>query len=259
MKQGILIVSFGTTYRETREKNIEKIAQTVREAFPDWSVYQAYSSNIVRSILEKRDHIIIRDVRETLRQMKRDGISRVAVLPTHLIDGIENGKMKCTIEECRELFSEIKTARVLLGSEADYAAVANSLWGEIGEAAGNDPVILMGHGSPHESDGSYAKLEQQLRDCSGKEIYIATVDGSVAIADVIQKLDVSAQKRKRVLVLPLMLVAGDHAVNDMAGEEDSFASNLRAAGYEPECIRKGIGEYDGIRDLYINHLREVIR
>ncbi len=72
MKQGILIVSFGTTYRETREKNIEKIAQTVREAFPDWNVYQAYSSNIVRSILEKRDHIIIRDVRETLRQMKRD-------------------------------------------------------------------------------------------------------------------------------------------------------------------------------------------
>ncbi|WP_444659349.1 sirohydrochlorin cobaltochelatase [Caproiciproducens sp. R2] len=258
MKQGILIVSFGTTYRETREKNIEKIARTVREAFPDWSVYQAYSSNIVRSILEKRDRIIIRDVRETLRQMKRDGITRAAVLPTHLIDGIENGKMKCTIEECRELFSEIKTARVLLGSEADYAAAAKALWQEIGEAAGDDPVVLMGHGSPHKADGSYAKLEKQLRACSGKEIHIATVDGSVAIADVIQKLNASARKRKRVLVLPLMLVAGDHAVNDMAGEKDSFASKLKAAGCEPECIRKGIGEYEGIRDLYINHLREVI-
>lgn len=258
MKQGILIVSFGTTYRETREKNIERIAESVRENFPDRAVYQAYSSNIVRGILNRRDNIVVSDVEEALRQMAREGVTHAAVLPTHVIDGIENSKMKRTIEECRELFFEIKTSRALLGSKADYALTARALWQEIEQAAGNDPIILMGHGSAHEADSSYSELEKYLRVCSGKDIYIATLDGSVTITDVIVRLNAITEQRKRVLVLPFMLVAGDHAVNDMAGEKESFASKLKAEGYEPECILKGIGEYKGIRNIYINHLREAI-
>ncbi|MBW7571293.1 sirohydrochlorin cobaltochelatase [Caproiciproducens faecalis] len=258
MKQGILIVSFGTTYRETREKNIEKIAQSVREAFPGRAVYQAYSSNIVRSVLKKRDGIVISNVEEALRQMARDGVTNAAVLPTHVIDGVENSKMQCTIKECSELFSEIRTARALLGNEEDYPLVAGALWQEIGKTAGNDPVVLMGHGSAHEADKSYEELEKQLRARSGKEIYIATVEGTVTIENVIGRMNASVEKRKRVLVLPFMLVAGDHAVNDMAGEKDSFASKLRAEGYKPECVLKGIGEYESIRNIYIHHLREAI-
>ncbi len=258
MKQGILIVSFGTTYRETREKNIEAIVQSVREAFPGWAVYQAYSSNIVRSILKKRDNLVVSDVKEALLQMAHDGVTHAAVLPTHIIHGTENSRMKHTIEECRQLFAEIRTARALLGSETDYTLIANALWQEIGQAAGDDPVIFMGHGSVHEADKSYPKLEKQLRLCSGKDIYIATVEGSVSIEDIIKRLNLSTEKRKRVLVLPFMLVAGDHAVNDMAGEENSFVSKLKAEGYEPECVLKGIGEYHSIRTVYINHLREAI-
>ncbi len=260
MKQGILIVSFGTTHKETREKNIEKLAETVREAFPDWTIYQAYSSNIVRGILKKRDGLIIPNVREALEQMQQEGVAQALILPTHIIDGIENNRMKQTAERCRDLFAELKLARVLLDNEADCKETAKVLWKEIEAEAGNSPVILMGHGSVNAADRFYARLETELRGLSGQEIYIATVEGSITITHVIEKLNVSANqrgtKKGRVLLLPFMLVAGDHAVNDMAGEEDSFAAKLRDAGYEPECILRGIGEYEGIRKLYIKHLRE---
>lgn len=258
MRQGILIVSFGTTYGETRERNIERIAEAVRESFPDRNVCQAYSSSTVRDILKTRDDITIHNTEEALHRLKNSGVTHVTVLPTHIIDGIENNRMKRAIEGCRGLFDEIRTAGVLLGGKADYELTAKALWEELEEAAGDTPVILMGHGSAHEADNSYTLLEKELRDCSGKEIYIATVEGSVTIDSVIGRLKASVPKRGRVLLLPFMLVAGDHAVHDMAGEGASFASKLRAEGYEPECVLKGIGEYEGIRNIYIRHLREAL-
>ncbi len=258
MSQGILIVSFGTTYKETRDKNIERIAETVRESFPDWRVYQAYSSNIVRGILKKRDNIIIPDTKEALLRMKQDGITHATVLPTHIIDGIENNRMKNTIEECLDLFEEIKTAGVLLGNKEDFRLVARALWKEIKKHTEDVPVIFMGHGSVHEADQCYTILEKELRLYSGRNVYIATVEGAVTIEDIIPRLNADVTERGRVLLLPFMLVAGDHAVNDMAGEEESFASRLKSEGYEPECILRGIGEYEGIRRIYIKHLREAL-
>jgi sirohydrochlorin cobaltochelatase len=242
MKQGILIVSFGTTHKDTREKNIEKLSETVRENFPGWKIYQAYSSSIVRSILKKRDNIIIPDIKEALQQMKQEGITHALVLPTHIIDGIENNRMKQTIKSCQELFADIRIANALLGNEEDCKYTARAFWKEIEKTAEDMPVILMGHGSSHEADKFYAMVEKELRSYSGKEIYIATVEGTTAIEDVIKRLNAFPGEKGRVLLLPFMLVAGDHAVNDMAGEEDSFASKLRNAGYEPECILRGMGE-----------------
>jgi len=259
MKQGILIVSFGTTYQETREKNIEKIAETVTDIFPDWDIYQAYSSNTVRNILKKRDNIIIPDTQEALKQMSEAGITKVVILPTHIIDGIENNRMKQSIKKCGALFEEIKIARVLLGYEEDYKVTAKALWEDMKDLAEDAPVILMGHGSAHEADQSYEILEQELRFYSKKDIYIATVEGADTIASVIERLNASHAERGRVLLLPFMLVAGDHATNDMAGEEDSFASLLKQEGYEPQCVLKGIGEYESIRNIYIQHLQEAMK
>lgn len=258
MKKGILIVSFGTTYQGTREKNIERVAEAVRESFPDWQVYQAYSSNIVRSVLRKRDGLIIPAPKEALLQMKEDGITQAAVLPTHIIDGIENNRMKQAVKECRELFTEITTAGVLLDREEDYKAVAKELWEEIKTAAKDAAVILMGHGSAHEADKSYEKLEEELRSYSGREVYIATVEGSITIEDVIKRMKALKRQEKRILLIPFMLVAGDHATNDMAGESDSFASRLGSEGYKVECILKGLGEYEGIRNIYMEHLKHVL-
>lgn len=259
MKQGILIVSFGTTYHETREKNIEKIAETVRDMFPDWDIYQAYSSNTVRNILKKRDQIHIPDIMEALKLMKEDGITHVVVLPTHIIDGIENNRMKHLIKEGKSLFEEIKTAGVLLECEEDFKRTSKALWEEIKDIAGDSPVIFMGHGSAHEADQSYEKLERELRKYSNRQIFIATVEGADTIESVIERLNSSCIDRGRVLLLPFMLVAGDHATNDMAGEEDSFASLLIQEGYQPDCVLRGIGEYESIRDIYIQHLKEAMK
>ncbi len=258
MKQGILIVSFGTTYKETREKNIERLAATVRENFPDWSIYQAYSSNKVRSILKTRDNIVVNSTREALKQMKADGVNEVAVLPTHIIDGIENNLMKQVIKAESHLFQKVSIASALLEGEEYYKLISKALWQEINELAQDDPVIFMGHGSSHEADGNYEVLEAELRAVSGKEVYIATVEGSTTIEAVVERLNAVSTVKGRVLLLPFMLVAGDHAINDMAGEEDSFASLLIEKGYQPECILKGIGEYAMIRNIYIRHLREAI-
>ncbi len=258
IKQGILMVSFGTTYRDTREKNIERLAETVREAFPDCELYQAYSSGIVRRILKTRDQILIPGIREALHQMHQEQITHVWVLPTYIIDGIENNKMKQAARECSGLFQEIRIAGALLGREKDIALAAEAIWEEIKKRAGEDPVVFMGHGSAHEADRCYESLEKALQAYSGKEVYIATVEGSVTIASVIERLKARKAEKGRVLLLPLMLVAGDHATNDMAGEGDSYAGILRAEGYDPEYMLKGLGEYEDIRRIYVEHLREMI-
>ena len=258
MKKGILIVSFGTTYQKTRENNIDKIAETVRMAYPDCEIRQAYSSNQVRSILRKRDRIIIPNIKEALEQMKESGTLHVRILPTHIINGIENNKMKQIAEEYRHCFKTMRIAGALLEKDEDYDIIAKALWDSLKEIVNNRIVIFMGHGSKHSADSSYEKLEQALREYSGCELYIATVEGSITIEDVINKMNISNKNREKnqVVLIPFMLVAGDHAVNDMAGEKDSFYSKVKDEGYETVCILKGIGEYEKIRDVYIQHLQE---
>lgn len=258
MKKGILIVSFGTTHQETKIKNIERVAGAVAEHYPDYPVYQAYSSSIVRNILKTRDNLLVPDTKEALLAMQRDGITQVAVLPTHIIDGIENNRMKQAIDECRELFTDITIADVLLAREEDYKAIVRDLWTEIKADMDGASVIFMGHGSAHEADQSYEKLEAEFRDYTQEEIYLATVEGKVTIEDVIVRLRNIKKKDNRIVLTPFMLVAGDHAINDMAGEEDSFAVKLEAEGYRVRSILKGLGEYESIRKIYIEHLRKAM-
>lgn len=258
MKKGILIVSFGTTHQETKIKNIERVVGAVAEYYPDYPIYQAYSSSIVRNILKKRDKLIIPDTKEALLAMQRDGITQVAVLPTHIIDGIENNRMKQAIDDCRGMFRSIAIADVLLAREEDYKMIVRDLWSEIKEEIDGASVIFMGHGSAHEADQSYEKLETEFRDYTKEEIYLATVEGKVTIEDVIASLKNSAKIDNRIVLLPFMLVAGDHAIHDMAGEEDSFTAKLKAEGYKVRCILKGLGEYESIRRIYIEHLRKVM-
>ncbi len=265
MKTGILIVSFGTTYPKTREKNIQKITESVRNRYPDVLVKEAVSSDFVREHMKKKENLHVMDTREALHAMSAEGVTHVAVLPTHVIDGIENNKMSQAVNDCRTLFEDIQVADPLLAKQTDYEAVAKALWDAIKEQAGKAPVIFMGHGTVHEADGSYRKMELALREYARHPIYIATVEGSASIEDVILQLARERQGKKaggasdaRVVLTPFMLVAGDHATNDMAGKDDSFASRLRQEGYCPECIIRGIGEYPAIREIYLSHLKSAL-
>ena len=259
MKKGILIVSFGTTYPDTRQKNIAAITRQVRALYPDAVVEEAVSSTIVRTAMKRREHIDAKSPAEGLEALKEQGVTHAVVFPTHVIDGIENHRVKEVAATYKKDFVQLQVADALLAKPEDYTDVAKALWESLKEEVNDAPLILMGHGTEHAADSSYAVMEQALRAYAEHAVYLATVEGSITIDDVIARMqeEKSEDSEKRVVVTPFMLVAGDHANNDMAGEEDSFAQKLREAGYAPECLIRGIGEYPAVREVYLAHLREV--
>lgn len=257
---GILLVSFGTSYRETRERNIDRLAKEIAGEYPHMPVYQAFSSGKVIDILKKRDGMLVHTVQEALQRMKQDGLRRVLVQPTHIINGIETKKVRDSLEEYKNDFCSLVMGRVLLDQAEDYERAAAALWQELAQEVGQGSLILMGHGTRDEADQAYARLEQTFHKQGHQKVYVATVEGRDRLERALAKLDSHpGRESKRVVLAPFMLVAGDHAVNDMAGEQDSFAVRTAAAGWEPQCILKGLAEYEGIRALYLEHLREDIK
>ena len=206
-----MVVSFGTTYQETREKNIDQMVALVREQYPHYLVEEAYSSSTVRKVLRERDGIAKDDVRQAFCRMRDAGVRRVIVFPTHIIDVIENRRMKQEVTDCAPWFEDVRIADALLKTPEDYQRTAEALWESVAAEAGSSPVIFMGHGSEHAADESYERLECVLAQVTENDVYVATVEGSVTIDDVIGRMKVSRHKSGRVLVAPFMLVAGDHA------------------------------------------------
>ena len=258
MKKAILIVSFGTTYTETRIKNITAIKNQVAMLYPDAIIEEAVSSRIVRNHMKQDEHIDAKSPLEALMSLKEQGATGVVVFPTHVIDGIENNQMKNAVEESRSFFEKIIVADALLTNVDDYTDVSKALWESLKETAGDSPLIFMGHGTEHVADESYMIIEQALRAYARHPVYIATVEGKRTIEDVIRQMKDEGIVNTRVVLAPFMLVAGDHANNDMAGESDSFASILKEEGYAPECVLKGIGEYPAVRQVYLSHLQKAV-
>ena len=145
MERGILVVSFGTTYQETREKNIDQMVALVREQYPHYLVEEAYSSSTVRKVLRERDGIAKDDVRQALCRMRDAGVRRVIVFPTHIIDGIENHRMKQEVTDCAPWFEDVRIADALLKTPEDYQRTAEALWESVAAEAGSSPVIFMGY------------------------------------------------------------------------------------------------------------------
>lgn len=255
-KTGILVVSFGTTYEDTRKKTIDRLEQEIGGIYPQVPCYRAFTSGMVRKILKERDGISVMAPKEALLQMKEDGITHVKILPTHIIAGFENQKIWNIARGYGTIFEEIQIGSALLEEERDYETVVKVVWYELSELAAGNILLFMGHGSGHEANASYEKLEQAFRQRTGEEVLVATVEGTPELSDAMERMAVL--KKKRVILTPFMLVAGDHAVNDMAGDEDSWKTELEGAGYEVTVVIKGLGEYAGIRALYQEHLRNIM-
>lgn len=251
--QGILVVSFGTSYKETREKNITAIENQVKE-IGDYKVYTAFTSNMIRKKLAKAGEQI-NDVDQALAKMKEDNINDVYILPTHLLYGYEYEKIENQVKQHENQFNSIKIAPPLLASTEDMIKVINIIAKE--NPVQNEAIVLMGHGSEHFANCVYPALDYIAKQQNHPHIYITTVEGYPDIQVVINNL--KNTEFQKILLLPLMLVAGDHAINDMASdEEDSLKTILTNAGYEVRTIIKGLGEYPQIRELYINHLKAIL-
>ena len=233
-KKAILIVSFGTSYENTRKRTIDAIERDIADAFPVCPVYRAWTSKMIIAKLKKRDGIIIHTVKEAMEQMLLDGITDVIVQPTHVINGIENDQMKADALSFRDRFSSIVFGNPLLTTEEDNQAVVQAVAGEFQDMDQETALVLMGHGTEHYANSVYAALDSLLR-----------------AADSFQP--------KKIVLAPFMIVAGDHAQNDLAGEDpDSWMNRLSSEGYEVTPVLKGLGEYPKIREILVDHVQQAM-
>lgn len=251
-RKGILVVSFGTSYEETRKKTIDRIEEDVRKSYQEYRVYRAWTSGMIRRKLQERDGILIPGVKAALEQMKRDGIREVIIQPTHMINGIENQLMTEDAFSFESEFEKIEIGAPLLTSQEDSDRIVKAM-ADIYSPDGEEALVLMGHGSEHYSNSIYAALDYQFKDEGHSNIFIGTVEAYPAIESLVRQ--VKKRGVKRVILAPFMVVAGDHATNDLAGEEEnSWKSRFEADGYEVRCVLRGLGEYEKIREIYIDHI-----
>ena len=254
----LLVVSFGTSYNESRCIDIGGIEEAMEEAFPDWSVRRAFTSQIIIDHILKRDGEKIDNVTEALDRAVNNGVKTLVVQPTHLMHGMEYNDLKNTLAEYADAFDTIVLAEPLLNSDADFENVVETIQYVGSEFEdGKTAICLMGHGTEAESNGIYAYIQEVFSMSDFNDYFVGTVEAEPSVEDVLKK--VQAGSYKRVVLMPLMVVAGDHAHNDMAGDgEDSWKSIFEAAGYEVECVLAGLGEYPPVCDIYIQHTREAM-
>ena len=255
MKQAILAVSFGTTYPDTLEKTIAATEAALAEAYPGWPVYRAFTSGMILKKLRQRDGVEIDNVAQAMARLEREGYTQVAVQSTHVMHGEEYEKMLAQLEPYK-LTMEIAVGAPLLHAQSDYEAVADALLSWLPLPADGEALVLMGHGTAHFANSAYAQMEHVLQSRCPR-IYIATVEGYPTLDSVAEQLQRQPEIR-RLTLAPFMLVAGDHARNDMAGGEDSWKETLEAKGYEVRCILQGLGECPAIQKLFVAHCGEAM-
>jgi len=245
MKKAILVTSFGTSHRDTREKCLDLIQREVEEKYGSENVERAYTSRIIRRIIEKNEGIHIFDQKEGLKALKDRGFEKIITMSLHILDGIEYSKLD-------DKFGKI--SKPLLADDEDFKKIVENK--EFNDLEGDDAIVFMGHGTESEADYAYQKLQEEYLKAGKDNIFIATVEGKVTIKDVIEKM--KGKGFRNILLKPLMIVAGDHAKNDMSSDdEDSWKTILKNEGYEVTSVLKGMGEYEFIRKMFMDKLEVV--
>ena len=255
MKKAILAVSFGTSYPDTLRKTIAATEQALAEAFPDWEVRRAFTSGMIIRKLKERDGVEIENVSQAMDRLEQEGYTHVAVQSTHVMHGEEYEKMLSQLEPYR-LRMQISVGMPLLHSEGDYTSVAQALLNWLPPLDADEALVLMGHGTTHFANSAYAQMEHMLQGLCDR-VYLATVEGYPAL-DSVQRQLAKRPEIRRLMLAPFMLVAGDHAQNDMSGDEDSWAEQLKNAGYPVRCILQGLGECPAIRALFVEHCHQAV-
>ncbi|MGN0335120.1 MAG: sirohydrochlorin cobaltochelatase [Lachnospiraceae bacterium] len=255
-KKAILAVSFGTSHNDTKAVTIDAIENDMQKAFPDYALYRAWTSKMIIRKVKNRDNIHINTVKEAMEQMRADGITDVLIQPTHVINGIENDLMKEDALLYREDFHSISFGDPLLTSEQDSQDVIRAIADEFPDLREEDALVLMGHGTTHYANAIYAALDYTFKDLGYKNIFLGTVEAYPSM-ETLMKM-VKEYQPEKVILAPFMIVAGDHAKKDMAGDDpESWHSQFRAAGFQTETVIKGLGQYPGIRKILVDHLRAI--
>ena len=274
----LLVVSFGTSFNDSRATDIKGIEDALAQAFPDWPVRRAFTAQIIINHVQARDGEKIDNMDQALERAVANGVKTLVVQPTHLMHGAEYDEMCEALEAYKDKIENIVVAEPLLGEvgndatviNADKeavakavvaAAVADGKFESIAKAAEDSTaLVLMGHGTAHVAKVTYSQMQTQMEKLGYKNVFIGTVEGEpeeTSCEAVIEA--VKAAGYTKVVLRPLMVVAGDHANNDMAGaDEDSWKSMVEAAGLTVECQIAGLGRIDAVQNLYIAHTQAAI-
>ena len=274
----LLVVSFGTSYNDSRVNDIKSIEDALQEAYPDWSVRRAFTAQIIINHIQARDGEKIDNMTQALERAVANGVKNLVVQPTHLMHGAEYDEMCAAIDAYRDNFDSVSIAEPLLGEvgsdatviNADKEAVAKAVAAAAVEASGFDSLeaakeagaafVLLGHGTAHVARVSYSQMSTQMQQLGYENVFIGTVEGEpeeTACESVIE--EVRAAGYTTVILRPLMVVAGDHANNDMAGsDDDSWKPMFEDAGFTVDCQIAGLGGIADIQALYIAHTQAAI-
>ena len=274
----LLVVSFGTSYNDSRVNDIKSIEDALQEAYPDWSVRRAFTAQIIINHIQARDGEKIDNMTQALERAVANGVKNLVVQPTHLMHGAEYDEMCAAIDDYRDNFDAVSIAEPLLGEvgsdatviNADKEAVARAVTAAAVEASGFDSLeaakeagaafVLLGHGTAHVARVSYSQMSTQMQQLGYENVFIGTVEGEpeeTACESVIE--EVRAAGYTTVILRPLMVVAGDHANNDMAGsDDDSWKPMFEDAGFTVDCQIAGLGGIADIQALYIAHTQAAI-
>lgn len=254
----LLVVSFGTSFNDNRQATIGAIETAMEEAFPDYSVRRGFTSQIIIDHVLSRDDVKIDNVTEALDRAVDNGVKTLVVQPTHLMDGFEYNDLSNELAEYADAFEKVVLGAPLLTSDEDFQAVADAIVEATAEYDdGQTAICFMGHGTEAESNGVYEKMQEVLTAGGHENYYVGTVEAEPSLDDVIAA--VGEKEYTKVVLEPLMVVAGDHANNDMAGDEEgTWKKAFEDAGYEVECLLRGLGELEPIQDLYVAHAQAAI-
>ncbi len=276
----LLVVSFGTSFNDSRATDIGGIEKALQEANPDWSVRRAFTAQIIINHIQARDGEKIDNMDQALERAVSNGVKNLVVQPTHLMHGAEYDELCEAVDNYKDKFESVKVAEPLLGEvgsdatviNADKEAVAKAITDEAVKTANYDSVeaaeadgtafVFMGHGTSHVANVSYDQMQTQMEQLGYKNVFIGTVEGEpedTACEAVIDKIKEAGYKK--VILRPLMVVAGDHANNDMAGDDDdSWKSQFEASG-EFDSIEtqiEGLGRIPAIQQIYVEHTKAAL-
>ena len=254
----LLVLSFGTSFNDSRRLTIGAIEDQLEKSFPDYSVRRGFTANIVIDHVAKRDGEKIDDIDESLKRAVDNGVKNLVVQPTHLMNGLEYEELKGDIAQYSDAFDKIAIGQPLLSSDDDFSRVENAIvdWTKDYDD-GETAIVFMGHGTSADSNGVYQKMQDLLTKDGHTNYFVGTVEATPSLDDVMAA--VKKGNYKRVVLEPLMVVAGDHANNDMAGDDkDSWKSQFEAAGYQVESLLRGLGENETIRQIYVEHAQAAI-
>ena len=260
-KDAIVVMSFGTTFKDTREKTIDATVAEIQAAHPDVKVVTAFTSHIIIDRIAAKEGIKYPTPEEALEQLKAEGYTRVALATLDVIPGMEYAYDKGVYDNYKNEFKKMTLVTSLMywqGQEDqadDVTETINALKSQFPKQGKSDAILIMAHGTPQVSNAYYSVIQAKIDEMGLKNVYVYTVEGWPSLETVLPKL--KANGIKHITLMPMMMVAGDHANNDMAGDEpDSHKSQLEAEGFTVDAYIHGIGENQQIRDLYVQRAND---